>query len=42
MRPAAKVAVTTSAASGIGQATAKLFAKEGAKTVLEDVLQPVI
>lgn len=37
MRLAGKVAVITGAASGIGRATAALFAREGARLVLADV-----
>jgi NAD(P)-dependent dehydrogenase (short-subunit alcohol dehydrogenase family) len=37
MRLAAKVAIVTGAASGIGRATAMLFAREGARVVLADV-----
>lgn len=37
MRLANKVAIITGAASGLGQATALLFAKEGAKVVVADV-----
>ncbi|WP_188881448.1 SDR family NAD(P)-dependent oxidoreductase [Alicyclobacillus cellulosilyticus] len=37
MRVADKVAIITGAGSGIGEATAKLFAREGAKVVVADV-----
>lgn len=37
MRLAGKVAVVTGAASGMGEAIAKLFAKEGAKVVVADL-----
>ena len=35
-----KVAIVTGAASGLGEATAKLFAQEGAKVVVADVHEP--
>jgi NAD(P)-dependent dehydrogenase (short-subunit alcohol dehydrogenase family) len=39
MRLANKVAIITGAASGMGAATARLFAREGAKVVLSDLLE---
>jgi NAD(P)-dependent dehydrogenase (short-subunit alcohol dehydrogenase family) len=39
MRLANKVAIVTGAASGMGAATARLFAREGAKVILSDVLE---
>ncbi|PPR61107.1 MAG: Cyclopentanol dehydrogenase [Alphaproteobacteria bacterium MarineAlpha4_Bin2] len=39
MRLKDKVAIVTGAASGMGSATAELFAKEGAKVVLADILE---
>ncbi len=38
MRLANKVAIVTGAASGMGAATARMFAREGAKVVIADVL----
>ena len=39
MRLKDKVAIVTGASSGMGAATAKLFAAEGAKVVLTDILE---
>jgi NAD(P)-dependent dehydrogenase (short-subunit alcohol dehydrogenase family) len=39
MRLEDKVAIVTGAASGMGAATARLFAREGAKVMLTDVLE---
>jgi len=39
MRLADKVAIISGAASGMGTATARMFAREGAKVVIADVLQ---
>jgi NAD(P)-dependent dehydrogenase (short-subunit alcohol dehydrogenase family) len=39
MRLAHKVAIITGASSGMGAATARLFAREGAKVVLTDILE---
>jgi len=39
MRLAGKVAIVTGAASGMGAATARAFAREGAKVVVADVLE---
>ena len=39
MRLANKVAIVSGAASGMGAATARLFAREGAKVVIADVLE---
>ena len=38
MRLAGKVAIISGAASGMGAATARIFAREGAKVVIADVL----
>src|SRR5271169_2330688 len=39
MRLAGKIAIISGAASGMGAATARLFAREGAKVVVADVLE---
>ena len=39
MRLADKVAIISGAASGMGAATARMFAREGTKAVLADVLE---
>ena len=39
MRLAGKVAIISGAASDMGAATARMFAREGAKVVIADVLE---
>ena len=39
MRLANKVAIISGAASGMGAATARIFAREGARVVIADVLE---
>ena len=39
MRLAGKVAIISGAASGMGAATARMFAREGAKVVIADVME---
>ena len=39
MRLDNKVAIVTGAASGMGESEAKLFASEGAKVIIADVLE---
>jgi short-subunit dehydrogenase involved in D-alanine esterification of teichoic acids len=39
MRLAGKVAIISGAASGMGMATARMFAREGAKVVIADMLE---
>ena len=38
MEPGGNIAVITGAASGMGVATARMFAREGAKVVIADVV----
>ena len=40
MRLEGKVAIVTGGAHGMGEAEARLFAQEGAKVVVADVLEP--
>lgn len=40
MRLDGKIAIITGAASGMGAATARLFAREGAKVIVTDMLEP--
>ena len=42
MRLKEKVAIVTGAASGIGRATARLFASEGAHVVAADLDEPLL
>ena len=42
MKLKGKVAIVTGAASGLGKATAQLFAREGARVVVADISQRAI
>ena len=42
MRLSDKVAIVSGGASGMGAATARLFAQEGAKVVVADMLEAVV
>ena len=42
MRLSDKVAIVTGAASGMGAATARLFARDGAKVIVADMLDEIV